>query len=197
MILGWKKGSGNTDTYWFGKVAGEDRKFIRVVAGVVLPQLDRETGAAVIVGEMLRAFGPMDLTVLEVATGTWPMVENALRQLRADLKFGTAVVDREDTRELIYKIPGLTYGLGECPCGSYEAPKYALTEIGRQKVDAMIGEGRLHIDEVMKDKMEQEMDQAAKALCLAVAWMTDSKAVYKPAKEEKRAPRRYFGAAGL
>lgn len=197
MILGYKKSTSALDAYWYGKIAGQDRKFIRVVCGLVLPQFERETGAAVVVAESYKPQPPQDLTVLDVATGAWPEVENALSQLRKDLKFGTVVVDKEANRELVYRIPGMTYGLAEIPCATYAAPDYALSEIGRSKTDTMGREGRLHVDEVMRDKMEQEMDPAAKALFCAVVWMTDYKALYKKQVEGKRAERRFFGQRGL
>ena len=53
------------------------------------------------------------------------------------------------------------------------------------------------MDDVAKDKMEQEMDQAAKALFLAVCWMQDLKAIYKPTREQRPREKRYFGARGL
>lgn len=56
MLLGYKAPPGETP-YWFGKHEGVDRKFVRVIAGVVLPQLERQMGALVVIGELFRSFG--------------------------------------------------------------------------------------------------------------------------------------------
>ncbi len=70
----------------------------------------------------------------------------------------------------------LNYGAGENPVLTYVAPPYANTELGRQKVDSMIGKGRLHIEHL---DLHYDLEQAAKAIQYAVCWAQESPAMYR------------------
>ena len=80
MILGRKEPPGE-DPYYFGKVNGVDRKFCRLVAGVILPMSDRQPGAVIVLGELYRGFAQPDFTGLGCATGEYNAIEQALKEL--------------------------------------------------------------------------------------------------------------------
>lgn len=194
MLLGFKAPPGETP-YWFGKHEGVDRKLVRVMAGVVLPQLERQMGALVVIGELFRSFGPVDLSGLAARVGAWSDIENALGQFRKDLKFDHVITENDESRELLWRIPGLSWGVGEIPCLTYAAPKWASTEVARQKVDALVSEGRLHIDN-FKSVLDREPEQGAKAIQFAVTWALENKAYYQPTRKPPRGTG-WLGTEGL
>jgi len=193
MILGYKAIPGETP-YFFGKVPGpdgtpHDRRFVRILCGLILPQLKEQFGAVIVLGELFRSTGPIDLTGLAISMGSWLEIETALEQFRRDLKMSHIIVEGEENREVLRRIPGLRYAAGEVPFLTYAAPKHALAEIGRQKVNTLITEGRLHIEH-LTSSMDRDPEQSAKALQCAVMYALENKTFY-------RQPRRQQGLAGL
>jgi hypothetical protein len=181
--------------YWTGNVGGHEKKLVRVLAGVAVPQLDRQAGAVVVVGEIYRAWAPMDLTGLAAAVGSWSFVKTALVQFCRDLKFDHIITDSQESREILWRIQGLENGLREAPALTCEAPKYALTEVGRQNVRALIDEERLHIEHLLP-VLDQEKDQADKALRCAVNWALEFTAFYGSPGRGPLDPK-LFGREGL
>lgn len=196
MIAGYKGQIGDQVPYWFCKVAGADRKFIRVIAGVALPILERTSGAVIVLGELYRSTGSPDLIALGASVGEWGTVENALAQFRRDLKFDHVIVDREEAREIMFRLPGLQHGLSEIPLVTYSCESYAVTEVGRAKVDSMIADGRLHVDEI-RGALDREPEQGLRALAAAVVWMQEWKAYYPPARKRFSVSQNILGVEGL
>jgi len=194
MILGWKKEPAG-DSYFFGKVNGTDRKFIRLLAGIILPIWERQSGVVVILAELHRSSAPMDLTALAAKAGEWGEIENALVQYRRDLKFDHAITDCDEARDMIFNIRGLNYGIGEIPMVTYTAPKTAFTEAGRQRVNSLVAEGRLHCED-WKHVLDAEPELGLKALQAAVIWGSDYPAFYYKARRKKREGRP-AGTVGL
>jgi len=195
IVLGYKKTVGDEPSYWYGSVHGADRQFIRVVAGISLPILDRVSGATVVIGEIFNKANPLDLWAIDAAVGEWTEMENSLLQFRRDLKFDHMIVDTDQALEVLRRRRDLSYGISEIPLSSYTAPSYALTEIGRAKTAQMRSEGRLHIDEVEKI-LKWDPDPAHLALQAATCWLLDRPAIYAT----PRAPRgigRILGLEGL
>ena len=165
MILGRKSPFGE-EPYSFGKVDGIEKKFRRVVAGVILPVLDRQEGGVVIVGEKFSISGPQDFTGLGVCLGQWPAIERSLLEYDKTLQFSDAITPNEAERKLLWRIPM------SMSIRTWFAPDWALTEVGRQKVNQLGTEGRLHLDAVEAD-MRHDPDVSTKALLLAVSYMID------------------------
>jgi hypothetical protein len=193
VVLDYKSAkSPEPNAYWTGKVLGHEKKLIRVITGLVVPQLDRQGGAVIVLGELYRNFQPMDLTGLTAAVGSWAFVKSALVQFCRDLKPDHIITENKESREILWRIPELSTGLAL----TYEAPKSALTEVGRQNVQALIDEGRLHIEHLLP-VLDQEMDQADKALRCAVNWALEFTALYAPRPRGPLELKRVFGSEGL
>src|SRR5262245_31843794 len=99
MILGHKQPPGE-DEYWFGKVDGVEKKFRRVVAGVLQPVFDRQFGAVVVVGERFSRVSPQDFTGLEACIGPNPEIETALRQYDQHLQLREVITATKEERSL-------------------------------------------------------------------------------------------------
>jgi len=182
VVLEYQTAQGpGTDPYWTGTVEGHKKKFIRVIIGLVLPQLDRQFAAVIVLGELYRSFQPMDWTGLAAAVGSWPEVQGALLQFCRDLKPDHIITENQETRQTLWRIPEISNG----PAVTYEAPKYATTEVGRQNVQEMLDEDRLHVGHLL-DVMDHEPDQANKALQCAVNWAIDSPRVLSAGPKEAR-----------
>lgn len=192
MILGRKEPPGE-EPYWFGKVAGVDRKFCRLVAGVILPLYDRQAGCVVVLGEIFRSFQQPDYWGIACATGEYNALERALLEFDRDLQFRDAVMESDELRPLLWKVPTLSLKIL-----TSVAPKYSFTEIGRQKVDRLIEEGKLHL-EMIEDQLERgEPEVCAKALQAAVCYMLDIPHLYRNAKKTKQPEYlKIFGTTGL
>jgi hypothetical protein len=171
--------------YWTGNVGGRDLKLVRVVAGLAIPKDDRQAAALIVLGETFRSFAPMDLTGLAASVGTWPEVKNALLQFCHDLKPDRIIVQDEPTRKLIFLITDTLIGAPVVP-STYAAPPHSLTETGRQNVEQLIKEDRLHIEHLL-DIMDQEKEPADAALRLAMNYAIEFTAFYpgKPRGQPK------------
>lgn len=193
MLLGYHDPKPGQDGYWFGKLAGTDRKFCRVVAGVILPMYDRQFGAVIVLGELFQSFKPMDLTGIACATGEFNAIEQALLEFDRDLQFRDAILEADELRPLVWKIPGLSLKIL-----TSTAPKYSFTEIGRQKVNRMIEEGKLHLEQI-EDRMEQgEPEVIQKAVQAAVCWMIEYPMLYRSAARKRPQPEAHpLGTKGL
>jgi hypothetical protein len=197
IILEYNKpqGSGSIGT-WAGNVGGREMKLVRVVAGLAIPKDDRQAAALVILGELFRNFQPADFYGLSARVGTWPEIKSALQQACRDLKPERIIVQDEPTRKLIYPLTDALVGAPVVP-SCYAAPAHALTELGRQNVEQLIGEGRLHIERLL-DTLDSEKDQADAALRLAVNYALEFTAFYPAGKP--RGPIKYgrlLGTDGL
>jgi hypothetical protein len=192
LILGRKEPPGE-DAYWFGKIGGVDKKFARLVAGVILPQFDRQFGAVIIIGELYRGFAQPDFTGLGCAIGEYNQIERALLEFDRDLQFRDAILEHDDLRPLLWKIPGLSLKILTAA-----APKYAFSEIGRQKVDRLIEEGKLHL-ELIEDRMAQgEPEVVQKAVQAAICYMLEFPHLYRNAKKKAQPEyQRVWGTEGL
>jgi len=166
VILGHKAPLGEEE-YWFGRIDGVEKKFRRIICGVILPVLDRQEGGVVVIGEKFSISGPQDFTGLAVALGAWPEIERALVEYDQQLKFRDAITPTEPERKLLWRLPL------SMMVRTWHAPAWALTEVGRQKVNQLGVEGRLHMDAVESD-MRGDPDVATKAaqvaLCYAIDW---------------------------
>ena len=196
MILGYKGPPQSEEEYWYGKIAGADRKFVRVVMGAGLPVLDRASGAVVVLGEIYLRNSPPSFWALGAATGAWKNVESAAAQFRKDLKFTHIIVDREEAREALWRMRGLNYGLNEIPLVSYAAPSYAMTEIGRSYTDEIIAEERLRLEEVLP-QLNREPAMGQMALRCAITWLRENAATYSSARPQDYGIGQIMGVDGL
>lgn len=165
MILGRKAPVGE-DEYWHGKIDGVEKKFRRIIVGVILPLLDRQEGAAVVIAEKFSISGPQDFTGLSCALGQWPEIERSLLEYDRNYQFRDAITPTEPERRLLWQIPMSNM------VRTYHAPPWALTDLGRQKVNQLGEEGRLHLHVIEAD-MRHDPDVSAKALQVAVSYGVD------------------------
>lgn len=193
MILGFKSPPGETP-YHFGKLGGMDRKFIRLLMSVILPIGGRQKGFAVVLGETYRSSAAaMDLTGLAAKAGQWKDIENTLVQYRRDLKFNYVITDCDEARAMIRRIQGLNYG--EIPLLTYTAPRTFAVD-GRQRVDSLVAEGRLHLDDI-KHVVDAESELGLKALAAAVEWGVEHPAFYGKARRKQPEYKKILGTTGL
>lgn len=189
MIIGFKPPP--EGPYYYGKVNGHDKKFIRLIAGLMMPRLDRQVSAVVVLAELYRSVSPPDLSAVGAAMGNWSEVESAIIQFHKDLQFDHIITENEAARRLLWRIPQLT------KCVSYAAPSYAVSELGRQKADALIGEGRLHLDEI-ETILGHEPEQGAKAIQLVVCYAQEFPAIYPNIRKTKQPEyQKVWGTTGL
>jgi hypothetical protein len=183
------------DPMW--EVEGREMKFIRVIVGLGLPQLDRQSAAVVVLGELRRNWAAPDWTGLAAAVGTWPEVKNALASFCRDLKPDHLICENEQSRKLVFPVTDSLVGITPVNVLSYVAPAHAITEVGRQNVQGLINEDRLHIGNLLA-VMDHEPDQANRALQLAVNWAIDFPAIYRQG-QKSRGPLdpKLFGREGL
>lgn len=166
MILGRKEPPGE-DSYFFGKVDGVDRKYRRIVAGIILPVFDRQQAAVVMIGEQFKITGPQNFTGLEITIDSWPQVERALLEYDKKLQFRDAIVPTKQERTLLWRVQMSAHVL------TWYAPDWALTDVGRQKVDQLIAEDRLQFDTAFQSSMSADPELSAKALQTAVSYAVD------------------------
>ena len=193
MIIGWK--AEPMGGYFFGRVGGANRKLIRIIAGVILPSIfGRQSGVMIVLAEQYRPSAPMDLTAIAATAGEWPTIENALVRYRKDLKVNCLVVDSEEAAHIIKRIAGLNYAMAEIPMLTYTAPKSAFGEAGKQCVDSLVAEGRLHRDDI-QHILDAEPELGLRALQAAVTWADEHRAVYHQARRKQQG--RPLGTVGL
>lgn len=195
MILGYKAQSGNDDGYWFGRVpsadgAAHDRKFIRVFAGLILPKIERQSAAVAVFGELYRSFDTPDFTLLAATVDQWPVVKAAVIKLHQDLKYSHIIAENEQAKEQIWRIPEVRSVI------QYAAPADALTETGRQTAAGLKLSGRLHYDH-LKDTLERDPEQSAKAMQCALLWALEWKALYRTNKQRQANTGGWLGMEGL
>jgi hypothetical protein len=196
IILEYKPANSLGGAYWHGTVLGREMKFVRIIVGLALPALDRQAAAAIVLGELQRSFAPPDFTGLSAAVGTWPELKGALLEFCRDLKPDHIVVQDEQSRKLVWPITDSLVGASPVPALSYAAPQHALTELGRQNVEALIDHDQLHIGHLL-DVMGHEPDQADRALRCAVNWALEFTAFYAGKKRGPLQLKRVFGTEGL
>ncbi len=144
----------------------------------------------VVIAELFKISGPQDFTGLEIEIGQWPQVERALLEYDKSLQFRDAIVPTKEERALLWRIPWSAHIL------TWHAPKWALSEVGRQKVDQLIGEGRLHLDTAFQRDMGRDPDLSAKALQVAVSYAIDWNPPYK-VKKPRPVEATFLGTKGL
>jgi len=76
ITLEYHPANSSRTAYWLGIVGGKEMRFVRVLVGVALPELDRQQAAIVALGELDRSFAPSDFTGLGAAVGTWQTSSN-------------------------------------------------------------------------------------------------------------------------
>jgi hypothetical protein len=182
--------------YWTSTgESGRETKYVRVFCGLALPQLDRQGSALICLGELFRSFAPAAFHGLSAATGSWPEIKTALLQVCRDLKPERIIVQDEPSRKLVFPITDSLIGAPVVP-SCYAAPAHATTELGRQNVELLINEDRLHIGHLL-DVLDSEKDPSDKALRCAVNWALDHPAFYpgKPRPQPKY--KRVLGTEGL
>jgi hypothetical protein len=191
-----KPESRGANAYWTGVVDGHERKYIRVIAGLSVPQLDRQAAALIILGELHRGFAPPDFTGLAAAVGTWPEVKNALAQFCRDLKPGEIICENKESQKLVWPVTDSQVGVTPVSALSATAPPQALTEVGRQNVELLFNEDRLHVVHLL-DVLDHEKDQSDRALRFAVNWALEFTAFYAGKKRGPLQYKRVFGSEGL
>ena len=196
VILDYKPANSLGGAYWHGNVLGKEMKFVRVHAGLAIPQLDRQAAAVIVLGELQRSFAPPDFTGLAAAVGTWPEVKNALTQFCRDLKPENIVVADEASRKMIFPITDSLVGKVPVNALSCVAPAHSTSEVGRQNVDLLFSEQRLHIEHLL-DVLDHEKDQSDRALRLAVNYALEYGAFYAGKKRGPLQLKRVLGTEGL
>src|SRR5262249_50787096 len=175
-------------------VLGKEQKFVRVLAGVAVPELDRQAAAVVALGELHRSFAPSDFSGLGAAVGSWSEVKQALLQFCHALKPDTIVVGSKENQKQIWPVTDALVGKKPLPLTTV-APEHSTTEIGRQNVQQLIDENRLHIEHLLPI-LDRERDQADRALRLAVNYGLEFGAFYGGQKRKPLQPR-LLGTKGL
>jgi len=192
MILEYHESAGGA--YWQGTVFGKEMKFVRVIVGLAIPQLDRQAAAAIVLGELRRSFAP-DFTGLDAAVGSWPEVKRELAQFCRALRPDHIVVENEQSRKQVWPVTDSLVGIKPLPL-SFVAPEHSITEVGRQNVEQLIDEDRLHIGHLLPI-LNTERDQADKALRLAVNWVLEFRAFYAGKKRRPMPAAGTLGGKGL
>lgn len=167
------------------------------MAGIALPLQDRLLGAVVVLGEKYSPSGPVTLVGLDAKVGPWGDVENAIAQFRREMKFNYAIVEKDEYRKVLWQMQGLKYGQAEIPVYTGWAERYAVAEIGRSYVDALVAEGRLILDEPIQKELGMEPQMGAVALQIAACWIRERPAVYSPLKKAEPRQGQILGMAGL
>lgn len=196
MILGLKEDSPEYGRHYFGKVNGEDKRFVRVVAGLMMGHLDRQICALVVLAERYQRVRPMDIDGIAAMTGSWADVKAGILKYREQAHFDHLIAeDKAHSDQLNRNMPELR-AIKE-PCIIYHAPAQAVGEMGRQTVDALAGEGRLHLEMIMRD-LDHEPEQGAKAIQFAVCYMMEFPAMY-PNQNRTKQPKyeNLWGVTGL
>lgn len=181
--LEYKESAGGN--YWIGAVLGKEMKFSRVLCGLALPILDRQSAALIILGELFSTIRPPDWTGLGAAVGTWPEVKRELLHFCSTLKPDHIIVENEDYRKQVWPVTDALVGVKPLPL-CYGAPEHSVTEIGRQNIQQLIDENRLKIAHLLPI-LDTEKDQADKALRFCVNWALSFGAFY-PGKPRKPLP---------
>ena len=188
-----QKGSPNKDECWKVQENREEVLYKRVVAGIAPPNREEERGGIIVLGERYKPAGFPVFTAFATQSGGWTRLQQALGQFRQDFKM-TRLVTRpnEEDRKVLEDLTRRTWEIGQVYMIIVQAPSYALTEIGRQEVDTLISEKRLHLESV-----EQILDQTIDpALRCVVTWLLKNKAFYSgPRKPLPRTPP--WGTYGL
>lgn len=197
-VAGYKRATGIADEYWYCLVDGVERKYSRMIAGAALPIFDRMQGALIVLGEAYRPGGVPDFTMLDARVGDWNEVENAISQFRKDLKFSRIIVQTEQQTDFCQRrIKALRFATGEIPCLAYAAPSYACTEIGRNDVNQLAEEGRLHVSTELLRELDKEKELAKVAMCCAIEWCRENEAIYSPIRRGHRGFGAIIGTQGL
>jgi hypothetical protein len=177
-----KHGGPKQDECWKGTDAdGKELLYVRVVAGTALPKPEQPQGCVIVIGETYRAKAPAEFTALAARVGLWRELDRSFGELRKQLKFDTIIIEPgeayEEALENLNNCPGLSWASSEISVSILEAPKAALGEIGRQKVDAIGRENRLVLGKV-RAVLEAVPEQSAVALQCVMNWLLDNKAPY-------------------
>ena len=80
----------------------------------------------------------------------------------------------EEDKKVLDDLTRRMWEHGQMSMITFQAPAYALTEIGRQEVDTLISEKRLHLKSV-KQILDQTIDPALRCV---VTWLLKYKALY-------------------
>ena len=172
-----RKGGPNQDECWKVKEneEGEEVLYKRVVAGIAPPNKEEERGGIIVLGERYKSAGFTDFTAFAAQSGDWARLRQALDQFRRDFKIDSLVTrpDEED-RKVLEDLTREMWETQQPYMIIEQAPSYALTEIGRQEVNTLISEERLHLESV-KQILDQTIDPALRCV---VTWLLKYKAIY-------------------
>jgi len=166
MILGRKAPPGEEPYYW-GKVDGVDRKYRRIICGIILPVFDRQEAATCVIAEHFSISKPQEFTVIDAYVGLWPEVERELLQYDKNYQFRDAIVPTKQERMLLWRIPWSAHIL------TWQAPDWSLTAVGHQKVDQLFKENRLHADLLEAATTGDSLDIGSKALDVGINYALD------------------------
>jgi hypothetical protein len=167
------------------------KRFKRVAAVVVLPTEDEPVGCIVILGEKYQsAKSPPEFAVLKARVGSWQQIEQGLGDFRQRYQFAILVTEPgEEENPLIDDVPGLRWGSDRIPLLIVAAPDHSLTEVGRQRVDALIEQRRLHgVEGAIKRELDQTSSQAARALQCLVTYLLEHPAFYGAPRTPRNLP---------
>lgn len=193
MILGYHPATAQNSEEWYGKVNGVEKKYSRVAAGLALPVYERQKGAIIVIGELYRPSSPnQDFTVLGAEVSDWFGLERAALEFEKSLQYRTAIMERDEMRPLFWKIRGMNPAVL-----TWYAPEWALTEVGRQKVDALAEGGKLHIDDTTQRLLGSEPEIASNALKAVICYALDYPVIYKTKSTKQPVYDHFFGQKGL
>ena len=193
MILGFHPDTPSESAYWYGRKDGVEEKYSRVAAGLALPVYERQKGAIVVIGELYRPSTPnQDFTVLGTEVSDWLGLERASLELEKSLQYRTAIMERDEMRPLFWKIRGMNPLVL-----TWYAPDYALTEVGRQKVDALAEAGKLHVNDEDQRRLGSEPEIAGNALKAVICYALDYPVIYKTKSAKQPVYEKVWGVKGL
>jgi hypothetical protein len=187
------------DEYWIYTGENPDSKrlrFKRVACGLVMPRDDEPQAVLVTIAEKYKSKeAPPEFTALKARVGGWLEIEQGLGDMRRQYKFSTLVTEpmEEGENDFLKKIPGLRYASDTIPLSIVTAPKHALTELARQKVDGFILTGRLNV-EAVKNVLDQAPNQAGRALQCLIMYLSEHPAYYEKPTPPPRMPPSWMSA---
>lgn len=183
---------------WKAQQDGKETTYVRVVASISIPQPNEPRGCVLVLAEPYDPEGPPRFTALGARIGLWADLEGKLGALRRLLQPATFVVEPggEALAAVRRMLPDLRKAAPHVPCALVEAPPDALGELGRQHVNELIREERLHLGRVAT-VLNESPEPAARALQVALGWCVGHLARYGPRsdlrEQNRRRARSYFG----
>jgi len=169
-----RKGGPMKDECWKVQENGEEVLYKRVVAGIVLPNKEEERGGIIVLGERYKSAGFTIFMAFAAQSGDLARLRQALYQFRRDFKIENLVTRHDEEDRKVLEDLTIMWETQQPYMIIVQAPSYALTEIGRQEVNSLMSEERLHLKSV-KDILDQTIDPALRCV---VTWLQQNKAIY-------------------